>query len=82
MDELLIFCYSNHNAFKDIDFRINDIKECWESIYVLWAECKSLLSQNEVCLTIEPTIYAELIDMIMDWMACSKLLKSHIINKL
>lgn len=82
MEKLLIFCYSNQNTFKDMDFRINDIKDSWEKVYSLWLEYKEQMSKSETNLITNPNMYAELIDCIMLWKVSSELLRLHIISKL
>ena len=71
MEELLIYCYSNHIAFQDINFRINDIKESWDNVYTLWMECKTVLSACGSNLTKVPETYVELVDRIMLWKVCT-----------
>lgn len=82
MEELLIFCYSNHNAFEDISFRVIDIKDAWDNIYSLWKECYEKFSNGQLDLQNDVTTYVNLVDLIMAWKACSELLKTHIITKL
>ncbi len=82
MEELLIYCYSNHTAFEDINYRITDIKETWDNVYNLWIEYKTKLPDKETDLKLDPSIYAELFDFFIAWMVCAELLKTNIINKL
>ena len=82
MEELLIFCYSNHMAFKDMNFRVDDIKKSWDDLYSSWSNHRTPFFQNKDCLSLDANIYVELVDLIMVWKACAELLKSHIINKL
>lgn len=82
MEEVLIYCYSNHTAFEDIDFRITDIKESWDNVYSLWTEYNTKLPEAPTDLTLDTNVYVELFDFFLMWMVCVELLKTHIINKL
>ena len=82
MEELLIYCYSNHTDFEDFSFRITDIKESWDNVYNLWEKYAAKFPEEQDDFYLDAKTYVELFDLFIAWMVCAELLKTYIINKL